>query len=143
MITYGIGIEVAAEKILLADFVKTSADVVEFRHVPAEQGWPEVECDVLTMIDVLHHVSPQHQRDFMGRIGSSRTKKVIFKDIDPSARCKSKMNTLHDLVLSHQRPHYCRPETVAQWLAEMGFSVICTKRCDMLWYSHYVIVAER
>lgn len=143
MIAYGVGVEVNADKVALADSLKNPNDALEFCHIPAEQDWPNVKCDVLTMIDVLHHVPPQQQREFMQRIDKSCIKMVIFKDIDPAARFKSMMNSVHDLVLSHELPRYCSREKIVKWLEETGFSIVCNKRCDMLWYSHYVIVAER
>ncbi|MBC8481501.1 MAG: hypothetical protein H8D47_02405, partial [Planctomycetes bacterium] len=97
----------------------------------------------LTMIDVLHHVKLEGQKEFLAKINSVGAGRVIFKDIDPAARVKSIFNTVHDILLSHQRPNYCSKEEVAGWLEEFGFKVSCVKRCDMLWYSHYLIVADK
>jgi SAM-dependent methyltransferase len=143
MIAYGVGVEVNADKIACADSLKNPNDTLEFYHLPAEHDWPNVKCDVLTMIDVLHHIPPQQQREFICRIDKSGIKTVIFKDVDPAAGLKSVMNSVHDLVLSHQLPHYCSRGKIAKWLEEIGFSIVRNERCDMLWYSHYVIVAER
>ena len=53
------------------------------------------------------------------------------------------MNTLHDLLLSYERPRSCEKETVAKWLEEMGYRISHLGRHDMLWYSNYLIVADK
>ena len=142
-ISRGVGVEVSAERIENANSMKTDDDPLEFAALEVDQDWPGGSYDCLTMIDVLHHVPPAKQKEFMQRIEKLDVKKVIFKDIDPKAKFKSFMNSVHDVVLSKQLPRYCEKDKVAGWLEEMGYKITYSGRCDMLWYSHYLITAER
>lgn len=142
-ISRGVGIDVGAEKIALANSMITEEDPLEFMSVEADEQWPVGSYDCLTMIDVLHHVPVSRQKEFMGRIDKINVKKLIFKDIDPKAKVKSFMNSVHDVVLSKQLPMYCEKEKISQWLEDIGFEISYIGRCDMLWYSHYLIVGEK
>ena len=142
-LSFGHGVEVNTVKVELANRVKSTADALQFSAIGPEEDWPTGDFNCLTMIDVLHHVPRREQSTFMRRIDRTHVSKVIFKDIDPAAFLKSKMNTLHDLILSRELPRYCRKEVVAAWLEEMGFQIDHVGRHDMLWYSHYLIVAKR
>lgn len=95
------------------------------------------------MIDVIHHVPSDQHRAFVKMATKTAASRILIKDIDPASRFKSAANTLHDMVLSHQRPRYCHPEDLCTWLGESGFKVRLRQRCDMLWYSHFLIVADQ
>jgi len=142
-ISRGVGVDVRADRVELADSIKSDNDRLDFVRVGRRDRWPEGAFDCLTMIDVLHHIPPAEQEAFVNHIARTGAGRVIFKDIDPESRLKTLMNTLHDMVLSRQIPRYCRRDRVAGWLEEMGYRIIENRRCDMLWYSHYFIVAER
>ena len=142
-ISSGLGIEVDAAKVDLANAIKTSEDQLEFQAITEEQPWPAGNFDCLTMIDVLHHVPRNRQQDFLRQIDQTGATRIVFKDIDPTAKSKAAMNTLHDLLLSHECPRYCKKETAANWLESMGYRISHLGRHDMLWYSHYLIVADK
>jgi len=142
-ISFGLGVEVDSVKVDLANAIKTAEDRLEFRSIPPGTQWPSGNFDCLTMIDVLHHVPRPHQQDFLRRIEQTGATRIVFKDIDPTAKCKAAMNTLHDLLLSHERPRYREKDTVAEWLEETGYRISHAGRHDMLWYSHYLVVADK
>jgi len=142
-IANGVGVEVDSEKIATAESIKNEEDHLEFVALKQGDDWPSGEFDCVTLIDVLHHVQPAEQREFVGKIKKLDVKRVIIKDIDPKSKIKSFFNMLHDLVLSGQKPFYCEKEKVARWLIEDGFEISQTIRCDRLWYSHYAVIAEK
>jgi len=139
----GIGMDVNPERIALANNLRTERDELQFLEANEEEDWPKGKADCLTMIDVLHHVPKGKQKAFLGRIESTQASRVIFKDIDPAARIRRTMNTLHDWVLSRQIPQYSAPEEVISRLREMGYDAGYIIRHDMLWYRHYLIVADK
>ena len=142
-ISTGLGVEVDPAKVDIANSLKMPEDVLEFIRLGPEDDWPRDCCDGLTMIDVLHHVPMQQHGAFLSRIVSTGASRVLFKDVDPSAPIKRRMNSLHDLALSSQLPRYARQEDVVRRLEDIGFAISYIGRHDMLWYSHYVIVADK
>jgi len=142
-ISMGLGIEVHPGKNKIAQSLPWKDNRVSFCHVQPNDTWPVTDIDCILMIDVLHHIPPEQQRAFLERIRQSQANTVIFKDINPRKKCKALMNTLHDVALSRQIPHYLEPDTVSSWLQEMGFTDIQISYPEMLWYSHYLIVAKK
>jgi 2-polyprenyl-3-methyl-5-hydroxy-6-metoxy-1,4-benzoquinol methylase len=139
----GVGVEIDGKKIKIANSIKIPADNLEFLQSGGKDKWPAGSYDCVTMIDVLHHILPNQQEAFLAKIKEIDTRRIVFKDIDPQAKMKCIMNLLHDMLLSRQLPRYCEKEKVAACFKQLGFTVKYIGRCDMLWYSHYVIVAEK
>ena len=142
-ISSGVGFDVRADKTESANSIKNEDDNLEFIQLGIDDNWPNGSFDCLTMIDVLHHVPLEQHNDFLGRIEQARAKRIVFKDIDPASGFKSFMNTVHDVVLSHQVPKYSKRAGVVECFEGMGYAIVENLRCDMLWYSHYLIVAEK
>lgn len=139
----GFGIEIDSRKVEVANSIKAPEDNLEFLQFGREDRWPEGSYDCMTMIDVLHHILPDQQEAFLAKIKEIDVKRIVFKDIDPQAKIKCIMNSVHDVLLSRQLPKYCEKEKVATWFERLGFTIKYINRHDMLWYSHYVIVAEK
>ncbi len=139
----GIGLDISIEKIQLAEGLKRPDMPLDFRPMTAGQAWPKEAADCVTLIDVIHHIPPDDQKPFVQSIDQTGTRLLIVKDIDPTAFWKSAANTLHDLALSGQRPRYCSPSVLCEWLHEVDFEIQLHARCDMLWYSHFMIVARK
>jgi 2-polyprenyl-3-methyl-5-hydroxy-6-metoxy-1,4-benzoquinol methylase len=139
----GIGLDISSHRIRTAQRLQGNRDHLRFCAVNPDDPGPTDPVDCVTMIDVIHHVPPQRHRAFVQAAAKHAASRILIKDIDPAAKFKSGANTLHDLVLSRQRPRYCHPEDLCTWLGESGFKVRLRQRCDMLWYSHFLIVADR
>jgi 2-polyprenyl-3-methyl-5-hydroxy-6-metoxy-1,4-benzoquinol methylase len=139
----GIGLDVSAEKIRIADALKQPDWPLSFRHILIDEAWPEKVADYATMIDVIHHIPPADQKKFVQSLRRVGASSVIIKDIDPNPFWKRSANTLHDLVVAGQRPRYVHPSVLCEWLREIGYENQYHHRCDMLWYSHFIIVARK
>jgi 2-polyprenyl-3-methyl-5-hydroxy-6-metoxy-1,4-benzoquinol methylase len=139
----GIGVDISPQRIQTAQRLRGTRSQLRFLTTNPGDPWPTDSVDCVTMIDVVHHVPPQDHKAFVEKAAQTTASRMIIKDIDPAAKFKSAANTLHDLVLSRQRPRYCRPDDLCRWLSELGFAVRLRQRCDMLWYSHFLIVADR
>ena len=137
-----LGVDVVDKVIAKANSLKFDDESLEFR-VYDGFDFPLEKFDCVSLIDVLHHVPTDYQSEFIKKICGIDTELIIFKDIDPTAKFKTMMNSLHDIVCSGQLPIYCRKSEVSTWFKECGFEVVESDRCDMLWYSHYYIVAKR
>jgi len=114
---------------------------VTFQALPAGV-FPDEQFDVVLCVDVLHHVPPPAQRDFL-RKACDRVRAgglLLLKDISPRPRWKACANRLHDLIMARQWVNYRHEDEVAAWLREIGGNVQESVRLDRLWYSHYLIV---
>jgi 2-polyprenyl-3-methyl-5-hydroxy-6-metoxy-1,4-benzoquinol methylase len=111
-------------------------------HVLPPGQLPEGQFDVVMCIDVLHHVPPAAQRDFVRAICGSVAPGgiLLFKDISPRPWWKALANRMHDLVTTRHWVHYRHERCIADWLSETPGCIEESTRLDRLWYSHYLIV---
>ena len=143
IISAGTGIDTNQNKIRIANSIKSKKDDLEFIVVKPDEPFPGNRFDCVSLIDVLHHIPPDNQRAFIKKVTKLNTDLIIFKDIDPNAKIKSFMNSVHDLIVARQLPGYRNIDAVIEWLTNDGFEIIKSTRCDMLWYSHHYIIAKR
>lgn len=136
-----LGFDISAKGIEIARGTQLPPGVAEFRVLPAGE-FPSETFDVVLAIDVLHHVPPPVQHDFIGSLCKcvSPGGLLIFKDISPRPWWKAFANRLHDLVMARQWVHYRHEDIVSDWLQSRGGKIIESTRLDRLWYSHYLLV---
>lgn len=128
-----------AQKAVLPEIGKAS-----FLRVSVEESWPQDQFDGVICLDVLHHIPRNEQRNFVKRLAHINfTGKVIFKDVSPRPIWKAFANKMHDLLVSRQWVHLRDEGEVREWFKSEGLAVTELRRLDMLWYSHYLIVAEK
>lgn len=142
-IRQGIGFDICAEKVRLAQELAGPNRSLSFRPIAVNEAWPDMAADCVTMIDIIHHIHPERQKETIRAIQNTHAERILIKDIDPVPAWKSAANTLHDLALSGQRPRYQSPSVLCEWLGEIGYEIRVCLRCDMLWYSHYLIVGQK
>lgn len=106
--------------------------------------WPTQTFDLVTMIDVLHHIPVAHQLDFVraaaARVAPGGT--LIYKDMSAKPTLHGWANRLHDLVLARQWINYVPIDTIGETLSAMGFTTTARADRRMLWYSHQMLVAR-
>ncbi|MBL8963317.1 MAG: class I SAM-dependent methyltransferase [Phycisphaeraceae bacterium] len=119
----------------------------EFLRLDAGEPWPAGEFDVVTIIDVIHHVPPAHQRDVILRAASRLAPggRLIYKDMTRRGVVRPLMNRLHDLVLARQWIHYADIDLVQAWLtgSEAGMSVTHRAFHARGWYGHELLVMDK
>lgn len=102
------------------------------------------EYDLVTMIDVFHHIPPARQARFL--IDLSNTMKpgavLIFKDIDRRSPLVF-FNKLHDAVLGGGAGNEISVKKAEQRLADVGFTIISVTTKTTLVYPHYIIVCKK
>lgn len=118
---------------------------VKLMATPSFSDWPDVQFDVVTLIDVLHHVPVQFQADFV-RAAAARVAPggvLIYKDMASKPLIYGFANRLHDLVLAKQWINYVPIDEVSKTLAESGFVESSRMEKKMFCYAHQMIVMTR
>lgn len=124
---------------------RTGLRTIELQVAKSVLNWPGAKWDVVTMIDVMHHVPPGEQRTVFFA-ACERVKpggRFVYKDMCRSPRWRAWVNRIHDLVVARQWIHYVPIETIDKWALEAGLRPIEKHRIDMLVYGHEVRVYER
>ncbi len=117
---------------------------LSFRRLAAHEKWPQDGFDTVVCIDVLHHVPRREQRTFIKNLSGIRPgRRIIFKDVSPKPFWMAMGSVLHDLLLSRQWIYIRSEDDVEAWFRDEGLDIRVSKRLDTLWYSHYLIVAEK
>lgn len=139
------GVETDDRAVELArKYAKPRAGEVKFEMMSAGV-WPEATYDVVAAVDVLHHVKPADQRQFIHQMAGAVKMggRLIYKDISPNPAWKAGMNRIHDVLMANQWVNYQPERVVEKWLKEEGLLIKENVRLDRLWYSHYLLVADK
>jgi 2-polyprenyl-3-methyl-5-hydroxy-6-metoxy-1,4-benzoquinol methylase len=138
------GVDVSTKAIATSRNARIAKGTVEF-EVATEDQWGVDKFDTVLCVDVLHHVPRASREKFVANLCAAARPGgvVLFKDISPRPRWKYMANCLHDLIMAHQRVSCAPPETVRGWLEAAGMTIREQTPMHRLWYSHYLIVAEK
>lgn len=142
-----IGIDAAKQPIETArnalKLIETRTDIT-FEHRTVEEGLPDMKFDVVSMIDVAHHIDPNFQRSAIEAAASSVSDNGIFlfKDIGSRPLWRAWANRLHDIVLAREWIHYVQEGDVQNWMRQKGFSFIHEETINMWWYGHKLMVFQ-
>lgn len=118
---------------------------VKLLATPSFADWPKEQFDVVTLIDVLHHVPVQFQDDFIRAAGERVAPGgvLIYKDMASKPFVYGLANRLHDLVLAKQWINYVLIDKVSKLLVESGFVESSRMEKNMFCYAHQMIVMTR
>lgn len=133
-----IGFDVSESAIALAQAAMGAKPGLDFRRLDADAPWPEGQFDVVSMIDVIHHVPPGAQerviRDACARVRPGGL--FLYKDMARRPRWRATANQLHDLVLARQWIHHVPVGDVERWASDEGLRLERSEAFNRLWYGH-------
>lgn len=148
LIRQGHGFDVAAPAVAVAREVadkRRLSSVVAFEHRSIEQGVPSLGNEVVTVVDVLHHVPDQHKAVFVDALCDVVPKggRLIVKDMVVRPRWRAAANRIHDLIMARQWVEHVEPEQVEAWAVRRGMRVTRRDHFNTLWYGHWLLVMEK
>ena len=110
-----------------------------FEHRDVVAGLPESEFDVVSMIDVVHHIAPRHQEQAIAEAWRRVRPGGLFLNKDMASKpwyCGF-MNRVHDLVIAREWIHYYPISKVESIPRRAGGSIEHAGTARMWgWYQH-------
>jgi 2-polyprenyl-3-methyl-5-hydroxy-6-metoxy-1,4-benzoquinol methylase len=107
--------------------------------------WPAGLFDVVSLVDVMHHVPPGRQKSVLER-AASKVKPggtLLYKDMADHPALHAAMNRIHDLLLARQWIHYLPIRKVDEWATEFGLALTQAEDIPRLWYRHELRVYRK
>lgn len=141
----GLGFDANKAVIDLAQKLQISKGEVRFEHLDVEAPWPEGPYDMVSMIDVMHHIPPVAQPGIFDLV-AARLKPgglFLYKDINSADLFRSSMNRLHDLALAQDWVHYLPTEKARSLATGAGLEETHYAKINRLWYGHDLHVFRR
>ncbi len=147
---HGTGIDVSASSIGFArrTLLAHSSDLqtrLSFLHMDATKLWPVETFDVVSLVDVMHHVPPAKHFDVL-RKALSHVKPgglLLYKDMCDAPWALAAANRAHDLLLTQQWIRYLPIEAVERWAKDAGLELIESKEIRRYWYGHELRIFRR
>jgi 2-polyprenyl-3-methyl-5-hydroxy-6-metoxy-1,4-benzoquinol methylase len=100
--------------------------------------------DLITMVDVLHHVPKNIQKNILDQLFRKMKpgSRFLLKDIDAGSPLVY-FNKIHDLVLSKEIGNEISFVDARTSLESLGFKVLKAFKKRTFWYPHYFILLEK
>ena len=145
-IKHGIGTDIDVGAIAAARIVAETHNLpIDFRVTQVGEALPDGTFDVVSMVDVLHHIDPAEQHavflEAAGRVAPGG--RFFLKDIGTRPRWRAAMNTLHDLIFAQEWVHYVPDDQIARWAKEANLDIELSTSYRTLWYGHRLWVFRR
>lgn len=140
-ISSGLGFDASHAVIALAQRMTANLPAganVTFQQLDATAAWPQRHCDLISFVDVLHHVPPQFQLQVLSRaiahlpVGGL----LLYKDMAQTPRWQAFCNRAHDLVLAREWIHYLPIAAVDRHMADHGMQELARGAASRYWYAH-------
>lgn len=120
-------------------------DGLVFEQAVSVEDWPNELFDVVSAIDLFHHIPPAFQKTFFEQ-AVARVRpggRFIYKDMADTPFFSAGLNRLHDLVLARQWISYVPLEDAKAWGQSCGL-VLVKERCyNKMGYAHELLVFEK
>jgi SAM-dependent methyltransferase len=147
---HGVGFDSSASAILAADSMgrQTTAlgseAVLNFVHLDVRSPWPVGPFNIVSIIDVMHHIPASDRRSVIQRACAALRPGglLLYKDIGARPRWRAAANRIHDLLMTREWIGYTPLSEVESWAREEGLKRLETERINRLWYGHDLMLCR-
>jgi 2-polyprenyl-3-methyl-5-hydroxy-6-metoxy-1,4-benzoquinol methylase len=122
-----------------------AADRLDFAPIKDVGSAPEGPFDVVTMVDVLHHIPPAQRAQAIAA-AAHRTAPggvFIYKDMTDRPLWRRFAHSLDDLIFSHELVQQVREGEVEAWAAQSGLDLEHAEYIPRLVYGHQLRVFRK
>ena len=137
------GPAIAVAKQVAATF--PMSEQIHFEQRAAQDKWPDGRFDVVSVIDVMHHVDPLNHADVIGTAAEHIADGgiLIYKDMASRPLWRAWANRLHDLLSVQEWINYAKMDDVIGWARAANLQCESRGAINMLWYRHEWCVFRR
>lgn len=135
----GTGVDLSATAVASANEAhKNEATNITLLCCGETEKWPIDLFDVVSAIDVLHHVPRSLQKSFFQSLCAKVTPGglLLYKDMAARPWRVNWGNRLHDLLIARQWINYIKPEQAVDWAEESGLDSFKRDYADYVVYGH-------
>jgi 2-polyprenyl-3-methyl-5-hydroxy-6-metoxy-1,4-benzoquinol methylase len=118
---------------------------ISFEKRNANEPWPEGRFDVVSLIDVVHHVRPESQPKLIAAAAAHVAVGgiLLYKDMASRPLWRAWANRLHDLLSAGEWISHAKLDDVIGWAQAAGLRSELKGSMNMLWYRHEWCVFRR
>jgi 2-polyprenyl-3-methyl-5-hydroxy-6-metoxy-1,4-benzoquinol methylase len=143
----GIGVDIRRDAIDAGNAALRGfgVDQASLRVAGEPASWPRQAFDAVAMIDVMHHVPPERQRETLAAACAMVRPSglLVYKDMARSPAWAAWANRAHDLLLARQWIHYLPIAEVESGAAGTNMRLLRSDSVRLGWYAHELRVFRR
>lgn len=144
----GIGCDISRKSLAAAEHMQAThpnGSLLSFQLAGDAGVWPAGPYDVVSAIDLLHHIPP-HQQAEVFQAAAQRVRPgglLLCKDMRADPWWCGLGNRLHDLALARQWIHYLKWSALDDWARTAGLRRVDRQHWRRFWYHHEMRVYQR
>ena len=121
--------------------IPISVNLFDGVTLPDEIG----NADIVTLVDVLHHVPPDQQDTFLHTVYQRMQPGAVFilKDIDAGKGLLCLANKFHDFIVTGSPGNELPKDKTKVILESAGFQILSAGEERKLWYPHYWFICRK
>ena len=116
-----------------------------FHHVRSTADWPSRTFDMVSLIDVMHHVPPAQRAELLAAVADHVRPGgiLLYKDMVQRPRWRAFFNWLHDLAIARDWIRYQPIAQIDAAAKRARFVEVRAETINCLWYGHEMRVYRK